>query len=214
MLNSKALFYLFIYFVQQLKQVINYLRYVLRFTSAWALVVFSIQRLFLVYSPFSKKFKSTKSGWLTVAIISVVSLVLNAWVPYLFSLQSDSSLNSCDVKREWGREYFQITIVYICLIMLFPITILFVSNFLIIFNLLRDNFKSADKNTKKSVTTVNSKSNSNVSVKFSRKLDASITTTTNKAQPHLKPYYYNMNQIINRVTQKVNATVSLHLLNE
>ena len=170
-----------------------------RFFSAYVLVIFSIQRLFLVYSPFSNKFKSTKSGWTTVVVTGLISTLLNSWVPFLFSLQPNGNLNSCDVKRERGREYFLITIVYICLIMLFPILILFTSNFLIIFDLLRTNFKSSNKNSKNSITNLNSAKQTIKSTP--KKL---VRLKDNSAQErHLKPYYYNMNQIINRVNQKV-----------
>ena len=166
-------------------------------------MIFSIQRLFLVYSPFSNKFKSTKSGWTTVALIAVVSFLLNAWVPFLFSLQPNGNLNSCDVKRERGREYFQITIVYICLIMLFPIIILFTSNSLIIFDLLRTNFKSSDKNSKNSIANQRHLTIRKTNKSSPPKLDKSKGESSTAQVSHLKPYYYTMNQIINRVNQKV-----------
>ncbi len=83
--------------------------------------------------------------------------------------------------------------------MLFPILILFTSNFLIIFDLLRANFKSSNKNSKNSITNLNSAKQTINSTP--KKL---VRLKDNSAQErHLKPYYYNMNQIINRVNQKV-----------
>ena len=126
---------------------INYFRYVLRFISAYIIVIFSIQRLFLVWAPFSKKFKSTKSAWNTVIIIVCISLLVNLWVPFIYENKLDENFLYCDAKKEWSREYFHITLIYICLIMLTPIFVIFISNSIIIKNVVLEpesQFSKAD----------------------------------------------------------------------
>ena len=117
---------------------ISYLRYVLRFISAYTIVAFTIQRLASICSPFSQRFKSTKSAWNTVFIITIISFVINLWVPFNFELHfSDDRNKHCDVREGWSREYFHITLAYICLIILIPIIIIFICNSIIFFNLFK-----------------------------------------------------------------------------
>ena len=191
-------------------QLINYLRYVLRATSAYTIVLFSIQRLFIVYSPLTNKFKSTRSAWITMSVIVSISVVLNVWVPWLFEIKKEDSSKSCDVKEEWSQDYFNITLIYICIIMLLPILVIFVCNFLIIFKVLREKSKQktfngdvemilrhksaivikttiVEKKTKSGIGGVNS-------------VDCTIDKTKQR------PYFLNMDQIIRRVTIKANST--------
>ena len=58
-------------------KLVNYLRYSLRFISAYIIVAFSIQRLCIIYS--SHKFKTKKSAWLTVLITILCSLISSLW---------------------------------------------------------------------------------------------------------------------------------------
>lgn len=117
-------------------KLINYLRYVLRFVSAYTIIAFTLQRLSLVYSPLSNKYKTKKSAWLTFLLISLVALCANLWVPFLFEIRTEDNLKYCDVSPKWSREYFHITLAYVCIIMLFPILIISVSNSIIISNIL------------------------------------------------------------------------------
>jgi hypothetical protein len=113
-------------------KLINYLRYILRFISAYVVVVFTLQRLFLIYFPLSVNFKSKKSAWTTLIIIIIISIVLNIWAPFLFKIQTISQLIYCDIITEWKSEYILITNVYVILIVFIPIPIIFISNILII----------------------------------------------------------------------------------
>lgn len=112
---------------------INYFRYFLRFTSAYIIVAFTLQRAYIVFFPLCDRFKSKRSAWYTVLFIVVVSSVLNSWVPFLFEIRkSDKYSPYCDVQKSWRNIYFIITIVYILLIMLIPMLVVFIFNTLII----------------------------------------------------------------------------------
>lgn len=123
-------------------RLVNYFRYVLRFISAYIIVVFTIQRLLIVYSPVKNRFKSNKTAWKTVLNISIASIILNIWVPFLFEIQkTDDDLLYCDSKKSLSEEYFHINYVYIASIMLIPIIVICISNSLIIFITLRNDFR-------------------------------------------------------------------------
>jgi hypothetical protein len=115
---------------------VNYLRYILRFISAYIIVTFTIQRAYIVYFPLRNKFKSKKSAWYTVVVILIISIFLNFWIPYIFELKTNENDHTkstyCDVKTEWKNVYFIITIIYITLTILIPIMIVFVFNTIII----------------------------------------------------------------------------------
>jgi hypothetical protein len=199
-------------------QLINYFRYILRTISAYTLISISIQRLIIVFSPFVNSFKSTRSAWFTMLFTTCVSLVINMWVPFYFEVTNLQKLNldmgsnssifgsgipndsvrSCDVKKEFSNDYFNITVVYICLIMLLPILIILIANSLICYkifyskneqNKLNESFFLARKNAKK-------KKENNNSLKL-------------KNLVKLKPYYLNIDQVIKRVTNKANQTERL-----
>ena len=99
----------------------------------------TIQRLMLIKSPISTRFKKsteTKSAWLTILSILIISLMINVWVLYFLEINNISSpIKFCDVKQEYEHIYMYITLCYIGLKMLLPIVIIFVSNFLIILNI-------------------------------------------------------------------------------
>lgn len=116
---------------------INYFRNILRLISAFIIVAFTLQRLLLVFKPFSNNFKSKKSAWYTVFLITFISFLVNSWVPFMFELKSQQDKQHCDVIDYWRREYFIITSVYIALIMLIPIVTIFLSNFLILYKTAR-----------------------------------------------------------------------------
>jgi hypothetical protein len=124
-------------------RIINYFRYLLRFISAYIIVAFTIQRAAVIHSPLKDKFKSKKSAWKTVASIAIVGIISNFWVPFLFKIQTQSHGNKqyCDIKKEYSKEYFQITIIYISLIMLIPIVAIFVGNSIIIFSIIKANLE-------------------------------------------------------------------------
>ena len=88
-------------------QSISYLRYLLRFISSYIVVLFTIQRLYMVSKPLSIRFKSIKSAWQTVGTITLISLVINLWVPFIFQINTNESNDHyCDINKEFKREYF------------------------------------------------------------------------------------------------------------
>lgn len=123
----------------------SYLRYVLRFVSAYIIVVFTLQRLAIVSSPLKDKFKTKKSAWILVSVILAVSLLVNSWVPFFFELQHfDDTQVYCEIKEDLKYFYYMLTNVYIFIIVIIPIVCVFVSNSLIIFKT-----KKADINRKR-----------------------------------------------------------------
>lgn len=122
-------------------RIINYLRYVLRFTSAYIIVLFTVQRVFIVYFPLQNRYKSKKSAWKTVTIIACVSIVLNVWAAFIFEIRQGEIYNYCAVKKIWVDIYFNMNAVYIMIIMLIPIVVIVVLNFLIIMKTTRDDFQ-------------------------------------------------------------------------
>ncbi len=187
----------------------NYLRYVLRFISAYIIVAFTIQRLLSIHSPFSQRFKSTKSAWLTIGVLTCCSFLINIWVLFYFEIQSDETYNnnvkSCEVKnekKEWIREYFHITLAYIFIIILIPIIVIFVSNSIIIINI----FQSCPKRNglKMHKSTFNIKKKKKKTEITSSGGGSSSTNNDNKVK--LRPYYLTIDQIINRVTNKANKS--------
>ena len=69
---------------------INYLRNTLRFISAYLVVVYTLQRFFIVYKPITAKFKDTKSAWIIILIIILTSILFNIWVPFVFKINNEN----------------------------------------------------------------------------------------------------------------------------
>lgn len=204
---------------------VNYLRYVFRFVSAYIIVAFTLQRLFLVCSPFSHKFKSTTSAWKTISLLVLVALIINIWVPFIFEIKYDLINQSCVVKKELNKQYYIFTLVYICLIMLIPIVVIFISNSIIITCLsktiqkknglrrnrnLRNSAKIYDQSSfvsEKSLTIIKSKKIVCCSPFLNKK---SITKESIKSNnSNLKPYYLSINQIIGRVAHRASSPTKI-----
>ncbi|CAF1039358.1 unnamed protein product [Brachionus calyciflorus] len=112
---------------------VNYLRYFLRFLSAYIIVAFTIQRTFAIYCPFIQaKFESKRNAWNIVTLIFILGLFINMWVPFLFITITDSNNTYCGVNKEFSRIYFTLNIFYITLTLLIPILVIFVCNTFII----------------------------------------------------------------------------------
>lgn len=175
-------------------RLINYIQYTLAFISTYTIVAFTIQRVFLVYSPFSNSFKSTNSAWLTFALITLVSLFVNLWVIFLFEIDTIQA-NHCDIKKEYVEYYFQISILYNCIKMLMPIIIIFICNLIIVSNLVKPETRCEyiRKNRRCGTRTV------------SQMFYLQAKAPTRK----MKPHYVNMNQLINRVAVKANNSKKL-----
>lgn len=123
-------------------RLVNYFRYVLRFTSAYIIVVFTVQRLYTLYFPANNSFKTKKSARIIVATIISLSILMNLWVIFLFELQKDDTKDTkqfCDIRLSWKTEYFQISSFFICLVILIPIMVIISSDLVMFFFLLKAN---------------------------------------------------------------------------
>ena len=123
-------------------RVVNYLRYFLRFISAYIITIFTIQRAIAIYFPFyQKKIASPTSAWKIVIGLITIGIILCSFVPLLFKLNEDTSNGMsviyCDTDKSHGQLYFITTIIYIVLIMFIPITTIFICNTLIIIQVCR-----------------------------------------------------------------------------
>ena len=170
---------------------INFLRYFLRFVSAYIIVAFTIQRLILIFMPLNNKLKTKRSAWLVFWTVILASFFLNIWTPFLFSVEKNED-KRCDVVKEKSNLYFLITIVYTTLIMLVPIVIVFVCNFLIIFRIKKEEIKRKELQIKKSITRA-------------KRHDTSVIInhkTRDSAHFKLKPYYLPSKQIVHNVCSK------------
>lgn len=128
-------------------RLINYIRYVLRFVSAYIIIAFTIQRLFIIYLSPRSKFKSKEFAWFIILVICFIGLFISFWVPFLFEIQEADSINKkehlfyCDIRKKFKNEYFLITLVYSVLIMFIPIVTIFVCNSIIIYKARQANSK-------------------------------------------------------------------------
>jgi len=114
-------------------KLISYFRYVTRFSSASLIVVFTLQRLYIVCMPLKQMFKSKKSAWLTVVLIMIASLCLNIWVPFMFSIQiNENEIKYCDIIENLNENYFKINSIFIFVVIILPVVVVFLSNLLII----------------------------------------------------------------------------------
>lgn len=202
---------------------INYLRHVLRFISAYIIVAFTFQRLILVKSPLSTKLKSKKSAWIIVFIIILISFLINFWVPFTFEVKHDIDSEYCGIRSDLKAEYFFITNVYICLIIIIPVISVFISNLLIMYKT-----KIADK--KRSNYRQKKVKNSTALALLSMTLPSPAVKTGSSNQQHqhhdirkralminrfsfkFKPMYQNSSQVDIVSTNKTNKITTILIL--
>lgn len=137
---------------------INYFRYVLRFISAYIIVAFTIQRLSIVMTPLSKKYKSKRFAWITVLSIILFALLINLWVVFAFKVHADDETHFCEIKKAWKTRYFILTNFYLVIIILLPLLAIFISNILIIFKTKKASKKRKSFISKRSFTTTKGES--------------------------------------------------------
>jgi hypothetical protein len=122
---------------------VNYLRYFLRFVSAYIITIFTIQRAIVIFFPlYQSKFASTSYAWRVVLALSSFAGILCIFVPFVFRLNTNESHSKyyCDVNKSNPfiyKFYFGVTIAYIVLIMFIPIITIILCNTLITFQLCR-----------------------------------------------------------------------------
>lgn len=150
----------------------QYFRYVLRFTSAFIIVAFTIQRLLVIYSPVKNRFKSTRIAWNVVIKIILASFTFNSWVPFLFRVtrKEEKNMNYCDINEEFSEIYLIINFIYICLVMFLPIAILFICNLCIIVIIIMKHKQSRLEESMELINLNRDRSNSIVKKKNSMKM--------------------------------------------
>ena len=119
----------------------NFLRNFLRLTSAYIVVAFTIQRLWVVLKPLKAKNKTKKSAFKTIGAIMTASLVLNSWSPFFFYLETaKTNYTYCDVKNYLKYQYFIFNCFFISISIVIPSIIILICNFLIIKKNAQKNF--------------------------------------------------------------------------
>lgn len=185
---------------------INYLRYSLRFTSAYIIVVFTLQRLSIVNSPLRCNLKTKKFAWYSVLAIAVLSFLINLWVPFLFELQTNETNQFCDVNKEWSNKYFLIVITYI-IFMLIPIFIIIISNSIIMYKTKRADLSREQISSRKKIVAETTNNNS-IKIKrvYSRKQNL---CERNLKTAQIKPFYFNVNTLTSQIKHKQNDSSKL-----
>ena len=116
---------------------INFARYFFRFTSAYIIVAFTMQRMFAIKKPFSSKKYESKMKMTTIIITIIVFAFLSAlWVPIILQsrhFDSNTFLTECYIREGYNDVYFIFTNSYIIIIMFIPMIIIFVCNSITIF---------------------------------------------------------------------------------
>lgn len=177
-------------------RLINYLRYVLRFISAYIIVAFTIQRLLIVYSPMRNRFKSNKTAWKTVLTITITAIVINSWVPFIFEInKQDNDSPYCDNKKNWSSQYFIVNCIYISSIMLIPIILIFSSNSMIILITIKDDLRR--KNLQQ------------VKKEFTRKLIIEATTKSTNYSKSLSIENITGQTVVKKIVFKANKSRKL-----
>ncbi len=121
-------------------KLVNYLRYSFRFISAYLVIAFTIQRLNAVYNPLKARTEIKRTAWISVCLISLISLVFNIFTLFAFQLKLNSNnKNHCDVKAEFELEYLLFSFVYTFLVVVVPSFTIFACNCLIIRNHKKNN---------------------------------------------------------------------------
>lgn len=125
-------------------RLINYLRYFLRFFSAYIILVFTTQRAFAICLPFfASRVKSTKFAWFMIILLIIIGLLYNQWILFFFNVikdTHDSSITYCDINKKFSDAYFSLTIFYVVITVFLPIFGIISSNTIIIGSILKANY--------------------------------------------------------------------------
>jgi hypothetical protein len=170
---------------------IEYLRYVLRFISAYIIVSFTIQRYMIVKSPLmSKKFESKMSACKTVISVVVASFLCNSWVPFMFDTGTHKHCMLNEIKSIF---YSTLRILYVLLTMILPLITILVSNYLIKLKSVEDDLKRTE------ISLVGMKMSQKISkIRRSTRYKHEVTRCEYKIRVH----YLNINEYINRITSR------------
>ena len=199
-------------------RLISYLRNLLRFISAYIVVAFTIQRLFIVYKPLSTSFKGKKTAWKTVLFVIIVASIVNIWVPFIFQINVIYYNNQyCDVNKKYKTEYFILNLFYICFVMIVPMAVIITCNILIIVKMKRSDstrkqmqkiYTSKRKNTE-SFHKQSKRTSCNLVIQKNR---STIATSTN-LKKIMKPHYWTQEQLLQKKNKnKQNASMKITVM--
>jgi hypothetical protein len=99
---------------------------------------------------------------MTVSALLSVSLFINGWTLFVFRLKNQDNVVYCDVKSELSQEYFQITLIYVSLVILLPIGVLFICNSIITYKITKYSARSIQKEDQNSKFLINPDTNNEV----------------------------------------------------
>jgi len=177
---------------------VNYLRYVLRTNSAYIIIGFTIQHLFIIYKPLRTHFfNSKKSAWFSVLFIITISCFINIWVLFMFEIKEDVNSKLCDVIKSKRNYYFHYAFIYILITMILPICLIFVCNYLIILKL------NKEKKLRKQLCTASTRKVIQKPLRTVQDED-----DKNKIIRVYKPFYLNIDHITNKVKSRKNKNTS------
>ncbi len=169
-------------------KLIHFSSYMMQFASSIIILVFTVQRVYIIYMPVSVKYKTKTSAWRSVLIILVVAFVLNLWTFLVFEIKSDS--DKCSVNTKFKNEYIWINLIFCLVTILLPIVIIFILNIIIVCKLVIDHVKM--KKLKR-----NRKIEKNPKI-------ANQPSSIEIEQFELKPHYLTFDQIIHKKTKNLN----------
>jgi hypothetical protein len=120
---------------------INYLQYVLKFSSSYILIVFTLCRMLIISYPISTKFKSKKAARNICIGVIFLAILINFWSLFIFEIDFDLKSNNyfCNVKKQLEHEYYILTFVFIILTLVIPVIIILSSNSILIKNIRKSN---------------------------------------------------------------------------
>jgi hypothetical protein len=171
-------------------KLIHFSSYMMQFTSSIIILVFTVQRVYIIYMPVSVKYKTKTSAWRSVLIILVFAFILNLWTFLVFEIKSDS--DKCSVNTKLENEYIWINLIFSLVTILMPIVIIFILNIIIICKLVIDHVKM--KKIKR---------NNNRKIEKNPKI-ANQPSSIEIEQFELKPHYLTFDQIIHKKTKNLN----------
>ena len=191
---------------------INYLRNVLRSISSYIIVLFTIQRLLVVFKPLSNSLKPKISAWKATGFITLASLIFNIWVLFVFDLQKNIEIGKtyCDIIRKYTKVYFVLNIIYTMLTVILPMIIIVICNISIIVKTIKNKTIRKDLQNKKQITkqaknkSLNDPKLNYTSSKLNIKIeDSSIFPMSSKHSNSfkIKPFYMTKKQLIQSQTK-------------
>ncbi len=134
---------------------IHYLKYVLRFLSAFTFTELTIHRLIAVYFLFWIKLKTKTLAWKTIMATVITSLIANIWILYAYEIIHDDDKSFCQVKQSLKSKYYEFNMINVFVIVAVPILTILICNSLIIVKLFK-------RNSEQLISLISKKNSSNI----------------------------------------------------